>query len=43
MIAAYGLQWFDSFDDCVAQFIDVEHIYEPNLQRHQQYESLQYL
>ena len=30
MIAAYGLQWFDSFDDCVAQFIDVEHIYEPN-------------
>lgn len=39
MIAAYGLQWFDSFDDCVAQFIDVEHIYEPNLQRHQQYES----
>lgn len=39
MIAACGLQWFDSLDDCAEQFIDVECIYEPDLQRHQQYET----
>ncbi|MCJ1655562.1 xylulokinase [Staphylococcus sp. NRL 16/872] len=39
MIAAYGLEWFNSFDECVEQFIDIERTFEPNLERHRQYEA----
>ncbi|WP_257643434.1 FGGY-family carbohydrate kinase, partial [Staphylococcus haemolyticus] len=39
MIAAYGLNWFDSFDACVEKFIDVAQTFEPDATRHAQYEA----
>ncbi len=39
MIAAYGLQWFESFDDCVDKFIDIAQTFEPDAKRHAQYEA----
>ncbi|SUM02692.1 xylulose kinase [Staphylococcus devriesei] len=39
MIAAYGLEWFNSFDDCVAQFIEIERTFEPNKEKHDKYEA----
>lgn len=39
MIAAYGLEWFDSFDDCVASFIDIACSYEPDSKKHETYEA----
>lgn len=39
MIAAYGLEWFDSFDDCVASFIDIACTYEPDSKKHETYEA----
>jgi len=39
MIAAYGLEWFNSFDDCVAQFIEVDRTFEPDKESHDKYEA----
>ena len=38
IIAAYGLGWYQSFEDCVNDFIKVENIFKPNMDKHQQYE-----
>ena len=40
MIAAYGLQWFESFDECVDKFIDIAQTFEPDAKRHAQYEHI---
>ena len=36
---AYGLQWFESFDECVDKFIDIAQTFEPDAKRHAQYEA----
>lgn len=38
IIAAYGLGWYQSFEDCVNDFIKVENIFKPNMDKHKQYE-----
>ena len=35
----YGLQWFESFDECVDKFIDIAQTFEPDAKRHAQYEA----
>ncbi|PTJ80217.1 xylulokinase [Staphylococcus kloosii] len=37
MLAAVGLEWFDSFEDCAKQFIKTSNTYTPNEENHQRY------
>ncbi|ARJ13117.1 xylulokinase [Staphylococcus lugdunensis] len=39
MIAAVGLNWFESIEDCVDAFIDIVAEFHPNPERHRQYEQ----
>lgn len=39
MIAACGLNWFSSVNECVAQFIQTETVFKPNTQLHEQYQA----
>ena len=39
MIAAVGLNWFKSIEDCVDAFIDIVAEFHPNPERHRQYEQ----
>ena len=39
MIAAYGLGWFESLEDCVEQFIEYGAVYHPDAERHQRYQQ----
>ncbi|MCT2595940.1 xylulokinase [Staphylococcus warneri] len=38
IIAAYGLGWYQTFEECVNDFIQVENVFKPNTDKHQQYE-----
>ncbi|MFK3936359.1 xylulokinase [Alkalihalobacillus sp. NPDC078783] len=40
MLAAYGVGWFKSLDECAALFIKEETVYEPNQTQVQQYDKL---
>ncbi|MCU5746280.1 xylulokinase [Staphylococcus sp. SQ8-PEA] len=39
MIAAYGLGWFNSLDECVQQFIEYGETYRPDEERHERYQQ----
>ena len=39
MLAAYGLGWFKSMEDCVDAFIEYDKTYYPNLENHKKYEQ----
>ena len=38
ILAAYGLGWYDSIEDCVEQFIQIDTTFKPNIDRHHQYQ-----
>ena len=39
MIAAYGLGWFESLEDCIEQFIEYGAVYHPDAEHHQRYQQ----
>ena len=43
MIATYGLQWFESFDECVDKFIDIAQTFEPDAKRHNMKHIIKYI
>ncbi|TSB46988.1 xylulokinase [Alkalicoccobacillus porphyridii] len=40
MLAAYGLNWFDSLEDCAAEFLQEQEVYNPDPVQVQQYDSI---
>ena len=38
ILAAYGLGWYNSIEECVEQFIQTDTTFEPNIDRHHQYQ-----
>jgi len=39
ILAAYGLGWFKTIQDCVESFIKVDKVFEPNQDNHAKYEQ----
>ncbi|MBG3874658.1 xylulokinase [Staphylococcus xylosus] len=39
MLAAYGMKWFNTMEDCADVFISYDETYKPNLENHKKYEQ----